>query len=352
MNLDKLKELLHSGDETNIELAKTFHKDKKTEAAFNSYLKKVLKLEQLYFPPIQNLLVETEIEIHIGYIPREIYIMTQLKSIYIRWLTKPIPKRINKLVNLEKIKIDTSDNTGNIPLSLSKLPKLKEFILYESELECFPEAIIQSEKLEKLVIATAKKIEYIPESIRNLTNLYHLCLSTNQIKELPEAIGNLNKLKKLELSRNQLKALPESIVHLTELEKLDLTENLFETIPQFIGELSNLKNLNLNDNSLKELPESIKKLNKLILLSICNNNFTDIPSIVWECKELALLYISGNDIKKVSKRIKELKELRYFIAYDTLISERDKKKLKQWLPKCEFKFYDDTYYHDDEDYYY
>ena len=97
---------------------------------------------------------------------------------------------------------------------------------------------VEKNYLSSIRVFTWDKIEKLPESIENLTNLQSLNLSGTQISTLPDSIGNLSGLQSLNLSSTQINMLPKTI-----------------------GELSNLKYLYLENLTLVELPESLLRLN-------------------------------------------------------------------------------------------
>jgi len=56
-----------------------------------------------------------------------------------------------------------------------------------------------------------KELSYLPDYIKELTNLEDLNLSWNKLTELPESVKELTNLRKLNLDYNKLEKLPESI---------------------------------------------------------------------------------------------------------------------------------------------
>lgn len=65
---------------------------------------------------------------------------------------------------------------------------------------------------------------------------------------LPDSIGDLTNLRQLTLSHNQLESLPEALCNLKMLEYLNLEENLLKTLPRCLWKCKNLKFLKLTFN--------------------------------------------------------------------------------------------------------
>ncbi|TFF90049.1 MAG: TIR domain-containing protein [Promethearchaeota archaeon] len=71
-------------------------------------------------------------------------------------------------------------------------------------------------------------LQYLPDSIGDLTKLRQLTLSHNQLESLPDAICNLTMLEYLNLEENRLKALPRCLWKCQNLTFLKLTFNPWE----------------------------------------------------------------------------------------------------------------------------
>jgi leucine-rich repeat protein SHOC2 len=121
-----------------------------------------------------------------------------------------------------------------------------------------------------------QKIEKLPDSIGNLTNLVSLRCVGNRLTSLPDSIGNLTNLRELRLYKNQLKNLPDSIANLQNLTWLSLSLNQLKIFPESILSLTNLTGLLLNGNQLTVLPANIDRLTNLTYLDISGNPLTDL----------------------------------------------------------------------------
>ncbi|XP_016325114.1 leucine-rich repeat and calponin homology domain-containing protein 1-like [Sinocyclocheilus anshuiensis] len=97
-------------------------------------------------------------------------------------------------------------------------------------------------------------IKSIPDTIISLQSLTCLNISRNQLSVLPACVCGL-PLRVLNASNNKLNALPESIGQLTNLMELDVSCNEITALPHHIGQLKALRELNVHRNLLCVLPE-------------------------------------------------------------------------------------------------
>lgn len=112
-------------------------------------------------------------------------------------------------------------------------------------LEEYPDATFWK-TIKKLNIAD-NELDFIPESIGNLTNLEELNASDNNLKGLPKSIGKMGKMKMLFLHRNYISSLPEEWVDLENIFVIDLYANQLKELPQgFIAALKNARGLEMH----------------------------------------------------------------------------------------------------------
>jgi internalin A len=157
-----------------------------------------------------------------------------------------------------------------------------------------PQAIRQLTNLNKLYLIDNNLVN-LPKEIGELSSLDTLYIQGNKLKSLPTGICNLRSLKALNLSRNQLTELPPDIAKLTNLSTLYLYENHLESLPKEIGELTRLSTLYLNSNNLINLPMEIGKLANLIILYLNNNRLRSLPKKILDLK-LSYLYLQNNPL--------------------------------------------------------
>ncbi len=122
-----------------------------------------------------------------------------------------------------------------------------------------------------------KKLGTINDSIKYLTNLTYLRISSNDLTEFPVSICKLINLTELDISWNKIASLPDCISNLTKLEKFNAGQNKIEVLPEAICKLTMLKEFDISGSKLKELPESIGDLSNLEKLKISSNDLESIP---------------------------------------------------------------------------
>jgi hypothetical protein len=114
----------------------------------------------------------------------------------------------------------------------------------------------------KQIIATNRRISYIPEYLNILINLEYLNLNYNKLIFIP---NNLISLKYLNISSNYLSFISKKINNLINLKYLDVSSNKITLICKQLDNLKNLTHFNICRNKLKIIP---KQLGKLINLKI------------------------------------------------------------------------------------
>ena len=110
--------------------------------------------------------------------------------------------------------------------------------------------MIKDERIRELNLVL--KLEYIPESIENLTELEVLNLGYNKLTILPSTFINLKKLKLLDLSWNNFVEIPTFILQLPLLQVLNLDHNYIEKIPEEVYRSMKKVNISLVNNPLSK----------------------------------------------------------------------------------------------------
>ncbi|XP_052420732.1 leucine-rich repeat and calponin homology domain-containing protein 1 isoform X3 [Carassius gibelio] len=133
-------------------------------------------------------------------------------------------------------------------------------------------------------------IKSIPDTIISLQSLTCLNISRNQLSVLPACVCGL-PLRVLNASNNKLNALPESIGQLTNLMELDVSCNEITALPRHTGQLKALRELNVHRNLLCVLPEDLADLplvkfdfscNKVSTIPVCYRNMTQLQTLQLE----------------------------------------------------------------------
>ncbi|KAB2598719.1 receptor-like protein 12 [Pyrus ussuriensis x Pyrus communis] len=274
----------------------------------------------------------------------------------------------------------------NWPESISKLPSLVELHLSScnlpnvelSSLSFFGENL---KLLRSIDISSNNLSGDIPESVTSLPKLISLNLSRNSFTGvLPNNFGQLEMLESLDLSRNQISgSIPLSFSSLHYLSVLDLSyNNLSGRIPlnydlstknrtffsfdlssnlldgplppfpssvadlrlsqnMFSGPLSsfceteapNLFNLDLSDNQLSgELPTCWMQFRSLFVLNMAKNNLSGkIPSSLGYLKDVVLLRLQDNKLSGELPSLENCTKLRVLDLGDNKLSG----KIPTWI---------------------
>lgn len=181
-----------------------------------------------------------------------------------------------------------------IPESLCQLSALWHLNLLGNRLKSLPQAIGQLTQLEELNL-TSNELRALPQSISQLSQLRILRLSRNALESLPKTFGKLAQLEELNLAHNQLTSLPESFGFLSNLRDVKFIGNQLVDLPESFGHLSELRHLDLSHHLLTEMPESIGKLSKLQVLNLSHNRLSSLPASLGNLKALIQILLEGND---------------------------------------------------------
>eukprot|EP00249_Psilotum_nudum_P018052 c26617_g1_i1 orf=301-1902(-) len=164
-------------------------------------------------------------------------------------------------------------------------------------------AMTRELKILDLHGAFLHELEWVPESIGQLTWLTELNLSGNRLASIPGSIGELRNLKVLDLSTNLLTSLPDSLGNLTSLETLKIENNKIEELPWTIGQCTALVELNADFNKLKALPEALGNLGCLRNLSVHLNSLRSLPTSMASMTSLTELDAHFNELESVPESL-------------------------------------------------
>lgn len=122
------------------------------------------------------------------------------------------------------------------------------------------------------------KIDTIPNSLENLTQLTYLELTNDSLESIPTSIEYLSLLKTIRFQNNQLNSIPSEITSLKNLEIIDFSDNNISTLPENFSELGcddcRLKILKLQNNNIDYIDTS--PFSHLEILWLANNNIENI----------------------------------------------------------------------------
>jgi hypothetical protein len=157
--------------------------------------------------------------------------------------------------------------------------------------------------------------DWPPEAFA-IPEIAELSLVGNQLTEIPGNIGDLSNLWALMLSHNNISAISSEISRLKRLAILDISANRITRFPDSITELDNLCELRCSDNQLAELPTDIGNMRALRQLDLQNNCITHLPDSIGKLSNLTHLNLQGNPISSLPANMKELPKLQRVSLYE------------------------------------
>ena len=172
-------------------------------------------------------------------------------------------------------------------------------ILDDLQLRSIPACIGEISHLQILTLS-ANNLSKLPLTLSRLRRLRRIDLSGNEFREVPDCVTSLSNLIQLDLQFNQISFLSESFTNLEKLQILNLSGNTLEELLPEIGELKSLKYLNLSDNLLKFLPETLGNCDELQYLLIDSNPYLkELPLYLSHLMKLTFVkhYSVSNQLK-------------------------------------------------------
>jgi len=226
-------------------------------------------------------------------LPESIGLLKSMKVLNLRYnKLKTIPKSINSLKNLKIL-----DLHGNKLETIPELNGLENLIELElgwneiADLTNLPDKLGTLPRLKKFSIGGNKISAINSEDISTLYSLKEFNLYDNNLNTIPENIGEISSLEVLNLRNNsKIKSIPDSINSLSSLKKLNLSWCSLTGLPEWIGELHSLEELNLWGNKIETLPESIENLSgTLRILDLKFNKIKTKPSFIIDMEKNGLI---------------------------------------------------------------
>lgn len=177
----------------------------------------------------------------ISYIPNEVLLLTNLKSVSFTITNDSAVKTVfdvlQEISTLESLSIEGSNfNLGSVfepdksnslslfPIEINRLVNLKTLMLTG---HFFNEILIDTNKLNRLenLYLFRNKLTEFPKLLLELPKLVDLGLENNYIKEIPTAFCN-SKIIQLSIGRNRLSEIPECIFEIDSFKMILLNENM------------------------------------------------------------------------------------------------------------------------------
>lgn len=327
--LEKLNELILSGENVNIDLAFITAKSIGIENEFHSFMEKsYLGLASIILPKIGKTLTlniknlfqflqdnhqytptlfknTNEWTLEIGETIKcvfkaseNVFLSERIIDCIIkerRW--KTLPQEMSLLSNLEELFISRNNSLTSLSPIIENLPSLKTiWIASCAKLETLPNEFGNKKNLESIRIWDCKSFSSLASTIKNLTSLKSLTIfNCTFFIEIPKEIKYLKKLKNITFFKTKIKEIPIEITYLTNLEYLDFSSNKeLMNIPKDIGNLKKITQLKLSHcKNLKKLPIEFDNLTQLEKLSISSckeiqKNFSGFKNLLKKEKEGSL----------------------------------------------------------------
>lgn len=131
---------------------------------------------------------------------------------------------------------------------------------------------------------------------------------------------------------NPIDWIPDTIVNLSKAKRITFDYQDITELPDNFGELVNLEELYLGNNFIEELPQSFGGLVNLRYLDLSNNNIEIFPDVIKFLENLSFLNLKGNKIQHVPEFLSKLPNLKYLILKGNNLSEDEKNKVRRMLP--------------------
>ena len=152
--------------------------------------------------------------------------------------------------------------------------------------------------LKELFIARNDKIQNLPETLKDLSNLKKLNVSGCRLRGFPKVLCKLKTLKILDFSRNhQIQNLPQALEGLKNLETLNVSGCGIIEFSQVLGELQFLQKLDISRNPVTKLPGEIERCKCLQQLNISESKIKEFPTFLFKMKNLSIVAAFGTHIE-------------------------------------------------------
>ena len=147
-------------------------------------------------------------------------------------------------------------------------------------------------------------LEYLPQSLGELTRLSKIKLSHNKLLELPASIGALQRISELDASYNSLQTIPIQVSELSNLSRVDLQFNAI-SIPPDLSAAKSLKEIYLGNNRICDIGSGAWLPPSIMILDLRDNKIKSLPSKLGTFKGLERLDLSNNDLASLPPKVTE-----------------------------------------------
>ncbi len=172
------------------------------------------------------------------------------------------PREIFDLADSLEILNLSGNQLSSLPDDLPRLHKLRIIFCSDNLFTELPIVLGQCKNLT-MVGFKANQISSVPEASLAPT-LRWLILTDNRIQSLPSSIGQCSQMQKLMLAGNQISDLPVELANCAQLELLRLSANRFSVLPTWLLMMPKLAWLALAGNPLTESFETARQASSIV----------------------------------------------------------------------------------------
>ena len=173
-----------------------------------------------------------------------------------------------------------TEGIQTIPEDIKDLENVTRLYLVDGDLEGFPSALCQLNKLTELSLRGNEKIKEIPPgACGKMKRLRGLSMSRCGLTCLPKDLDQMVNLETLYLRGNSLSHLGNGLKNMTKLTWVELGDNPFESLEEEFpfDTLVNIEHLYLENTNLKTLPGGIGQMVKIKTIGLQGNKLECLP---------------------------------------------------------------------------
>ena len=186
-----------------------------------------------------------------------------------------------------------------IPEGIKDLENVTRLWLVVGDLEGFPSAVCQLNKLTQLALSGNEKIKEIPPgACGKMKRLRGLYMNGCGLTCLPEDLDQMVNLEALDLRGNSLSHLGNGLKNMTKLTYIDLDDNPFKSLEEEFpfDTLVNTEELYLARTNMKTLPGGIGQMVKIKTISLVGNQLECLPKEFCNLPSDATVYLFDNPL--------------------------------------------------------
>lgn len=215
---------------------------------------------------------------------------------------------------------------NRIPSNIRRCKHLKSLNLEGNQIRHIPRWIMELDSLEEINL-NFNQLKLNGADIRHLSKVKQILIGGNALEKLPNNMGRL-RCESLNLGKNKLNSLPKSFANLTQIKSLVFYENEFKDIPEVLAGFKNLKHFDFYKNHISEIPDFVGNMENIQQLFLAFNKIEVIPDTLRNLKRLKYLYIHHNELHFLPAWLPEMDSLeRIGVGYNHLLELPDLSKM-------------------------